>query len=64
MSKKPSKYIASFNHFDKYLTVSSATSGIIYIVSFTAVIKGPLGIASASFSFEFSKAAGSVKMFF
>ena len=64
MSKRPSKYIACFNHFHKYLTVSSATSGIIYIVSLATVIKGPLGIASASFSFEFSIAAGSVKFFF
>ena len=57
MSKRPSKYIACFDHFHKYLTVSSATSGIIYIVSFAAVIKVPVGISSAGFSFEFSIAA-------
>ena len=64
MSKGPSKYSASFNHFHKDLTVSSATSGIIYIVSFATVIKWPVGIASAGFGFEFSIAAGSVKFFF
>ena len=63
MSKRPSKYIASFNHVHKYLTVSSATSGIIYTVSFATVIKGPVGIASAGFSFEFSIATGSVIFF-
>ena len=54
MSKKPRKYIAVFDYFDKTLIVLSATSGEISIISFTSVIGVPVGIASASFSFAFS----------
>ena len=39
MSKKLSKYIASFNYFDKFLIVLSATSGSISIASFATVIE-------------------------
>ena len=38
MSKRLSKYIASFDYFDKSLIVLSATSGSISIASFAAVI--------------------------
>ena len=48
MSKRLSKYISSFDCFDKSLIVLSATSGSISIESFSAVIGTPLGIASAS----------------
>ena len=34
MSKRLSKYIASFDYFDKYLLVLSATSGSVSIASF------------------------------
>ena len=38
MSKSLSKYIASFDYFDKSLTVLSVTNGIISIASFATVI--------------------------
>ena len=38
MSKNLSKYIASFDYFDKSLTVLSVTTGIISIASFATVI--------------------------
>ena len=44
MSKKLSQYIAAFDYFDKILTVLSATSGGISIISFTSVIGVPVGI--------------------
>ena len=53
MSKRVSKYIASFNYFDKSLIVLSATSGGNSIASFPTVIGAPVGMASASFSFAF-----------
>ena len=61
MSKRLSKYIASFDYFDKSLTVLSATSGSIYISSFATVIGIPVAIASASLSLRFSLCAGLVK---
>ena len=39
MSKRLSKYIASFDYFDKSLIVLSAKSGSISIVSFATVIE-------------------------
>ena len=50
MSKRLSKYIASFDYFDKSLIVLSATSGSISI-----------GIGSASLSLAFSLFTGLVK---
>ena len=44
MSKKLSKYIATFDYFDKILIVLSATSGGVFIISFTTVIGAPVGI--------------------
>ena len=61
MSKRLSKYIASFDYFDKSLTVLSVTSGSISIASFATVIGAPLGIVSASFSLAFSISTGIVK---
>ena len=61
MSKRLSKYIASFDCFDKSLIVLSVTICSISIVSFTAVIGAPLGIVSASFSLAFSICTGIVK---
>ena len=56
MSKGLSKYIASFDFFDKFLLVLFATSGSIFIASFTTVetpsLGTPVGIASASLSLE------------
>ena len=61
MSKRPSKYIASFGYFDKPLIVLSGTSGSITIASFATVIGTPVGIASASLSLAFSLSTGLVK---
>ena len=60
ISKSLSKYIASFDYFDKSLIVLSATSGSIYVASFGTVISAPV-IASASFSFSNSITTGIVK---
>ena len=61
MSKRLSKYIASFDYFDKSFIILSATAGIISIASFTTVIGAPVGIASASFSLVFSISTGIIK---
>ena len=52
-----SKYITSFDFFDKSLIVLSATSGSIFNASFAT----PVGIASASLSLTFSLSTGLVK---
>ena len=54
MSKRLSKYFASFDYFDKSLIISSITNGSISIASFATVIGAPVGIATASFSLAFS----------
>ena len=56
-----SKYIASYDYFDKPLIVLSATSGNISIASFATVIGTPIGTASASLSLLFSLSTGLVK---
>ena len=61
MSKRLSKYIASFDYFDKSLIVLSVTTGSISIASFATVIGAPVGIVSASFSLAFSILTGIVK---
>ena len=61
MSKRLSRYIVSFDYFDKSLIVLSATSGSISIASFALVIGTPVGIASASLSLTFSFSTGLVK---
>ena len=61
MSKRHSKYIASFDYFDTSLIVLFATSGSISIASFPAVIGTPVRIASASLSLKFSLSTGLVK---
>ena len=61
MSKSLSKYIASFDYFDKSLIFSSVTTGSISIASFATVIAAPVGMASASFSLAFSISTGIVK---
>ena len=60
MSKRLSKYIASFDYFDKSLIVSSANSSIS-IASFATVIGTPVGIASPSLSLTFSSSTGLVQ---
>ena len=54
MSKRLTKYIATFDYFDKVLLVLSATIGGVSIVFFASVIGVPVRIASTNFSFAFS----------
>ena len=61
MSKRLSKYISSFDYFDKSLIVLLATSASISIASFTTIIGAPVGIASASFSRVFSMSTRIIK---
>ena len=61
MSKRLSKYIASFDYFDKSLIVLSITTGSVSIASFTTVIGAPVGIVSASVSLAFSISTGIIK---
>ena len=64
MSKRLSKYIASFDYFDKPLIVLSVTTGNISIASFATVIGASAGTASANFSLAFSISTGIVKIIF
>ena len=50
MNKRLSKYIPSFDYFDKSLIVLSVTTGSISVASFATLIGAPVGIVSASFS--------------
>ena len=61
MSKKLSKYIASFDYFDKTLIVLSGATGSISIASFGTVIGAPVWIMGASCSLPFSITTGIVK---
>ena len=61
MSKIFSKYIASFDYFDKSLIVLSVTTGSISIASFATVIGARVGMVSASFSLAFSISTGIIK---
>ena len=63
MSKRLSKYIASFDYFDKSLIVLSVATGSISIASFATVIGAPAGIIGASCGFTFSVTSGFVKKF-
>ena len=58
MSKRLSKYIASFDCFGKSLIVLSVTSGSISIAQFATVIRASVGMVSASFSLAFSISTG------
>ena len=60
-SQKLNKYVTTFDYIDKILIVLSATTGGVYIISFTSIIGVPVGIASASFTLIFSLATGIVK---
>ena len=61
MSKRLSKYIASFDYLDKSLIVLSITTGSVSIASFATVTGAPVGIVSASFSLAFSISTGIIK---
>ena len=61
ISKRLSKYIASFDDFDKSLIILSITTGSISIASFTTVVGAPVGIVSATFSLVFLISTGIIK---
>ena len=61
MSKRLSKYIASFDYHEKSLIVLSITTGGISNASFAAVFGAPAGVVSASFSLAFLISTGIVK---
>ena len=61
MSKRLSKYITSFDYFNKSLTVLSVATGSTSIASFATVIGTPVGMMSASCSLAFSITPGIVK---
>ena len=61
MNKRLSKYIASFDYFDKSLIVLSITTGSISVALFATVIGALVGIMSASWSLAFSITTGIVK---
>ena len=61
MSKRLSKYIATFDYIDKTLIALSATSGGISTISFTSVFGIPAGITSGSFILVFSLTTGIIK---
>ena len=63
MSKRLSKYILSFDYFDKSLIVLLVTTGSISIASFATVIGAPVGITSVSFSLAFSVSTGIIKSY-
>ena len=63
MSKRLSKYIVSFDYFDKSLIVLSVATGSISIASFATVVGAPVGMMSASCSLAFSITTGFVKKF-
>ena len=58
ISKRPSKYIAVFYYFDKFLIILSTATGGISIAFIASVIGAPVQIESASFSFAFSVTTG------
>ena len=60
-TKKLSKYVTTFNYIDKVLTVSSATSGGVSIISLTSVVGAPVGIASATFTLICCLTTGIIK---
>ena len=54
MNKRLSKYIASFDHFDKSLIVLSITTGSISVASFVTFVGALVEMMSASCSLAFS----------
>ena len=68
MGKRVSKYIASFDYFDKSLIFLSVATGSIFFLllffvcaSFATIIGAPVGMISASCSLAFSITTGIVK---
>ena len=61
MTKRLSKYIASFDYFNKSLIALSVTTNRISITSFATVIGAPVVIISVSFSLAFLISTGIMK---
>ena len=61
INKRLSKYIASFDYFDKSLIFLSVIIGSISIASFATVSGAPVGMMSASCSLAFLITTGIVK---
>ena len=61
MSKRLSKYIASFDYFDKSFIVLSVATGSISIASSATVTGATVGMMSAICSLAFPKTTGIVK---
>ena len=61
MSKRLRRFIASFEYFDKSLTVLFITTSSISIASFATIIGAPVGIVSASFILAFSISTETIK---
>ena len=61
MGERRSKYIASFDYFDKSLIVLSVTTGSISIASFTTAIGTPVWIVGESLSLAFSISTGIIE---
>ena len=60
-SKNLSRYVTIFHYIDKILTVLSATTNGVSIISFTSTIDTSVGIVSASFALIFSLTAEVIK---
>ena len=60
-SKKLNKYVTTFDSIDKILIALSAATGGITTISFTSIIGVSAGIASASFTLNFSIITGIIK---
>ena len=52
-SQKLSKCVTTFDYIDKILIVLSVTTEGASIISFTSIIRAPVGIASAGFTLIF-----------
>ena len=59
--KRLGKHVTAFDYIDKILTVLSAVTGGVCIISSTNVVGAPVGIASASFTLIFSLTTGTIK---
>ena len=64
ISKNLSKYIASFEYFNKSLIFLSVLASSISIASFVSVIGAPAGIIGGSCGLTFSITLGFIKKFF
>ena len=60
-SKRLSKYATAFDYIDKIFIVLSVTSSGVCIICSASVVGAPVGIASASFTLNFSLTTGIIK---